>query len=114
MCMTCQSIISPRPQKNVNAEEKFHGDKKDKTFSNAHVDHPGGEGWITLYFLQRLTWLFDVTPTLAKHHGGIWQKAVFVFLSKKSRSKPVALSDCFFFLSTCYSFGKGRHRMSSS
>lgn len=35
-----------------------------------------------------------MTPTLAKHHWSLWQKAVFVFLRirKKKRARPVGLT----------------------
>lgn len=48
MCMTCKSIIFPPLQKKVNAEEKFHVDKKVKAFRSVHVDHPGGKGGLIL------------------------------------------------------------------
>lgn len=49
MCMTCKSIIFPALlQKKVNAEGKFHVDKKVKAFSSVHVDHPGGKGGLIL------------------------------------------------------------------
>lgn len=35
--------IPPLLSKKVNAEEKFHVDKKVRTFSSAHIDHPGGK-----------------------------------------------------------------------
>lgn len=40
--------VSSPPPKKVNAEEKFHVDKKVKAFSSVHVDHPGGKGGLIL------------------------------------------------------------------
>lgn len=70
--------VSYSQKTKFTTEKNFHVDKKVKT-----CWPPRSEGWISLYFLERLTCPFDMTPTMAKHHWSIWQKAVFVFLRRK-------------------------------
>lgn len=55
-------------KKIVNAEENYHADK---TFSSVHGDHPGGEVELILTSWRGEPSLFDMTPTLAKHHWSI-------------------------------------------
>lgn len=79
----CMSIMPP-PKKKSSCRGEVSCGKKGQNFQQCFCWPPRREGWINLDFLQRLTGLFDMTPTLAKE-------------KKKNRSKAVALRATRFF-----------------